>query len=168
MFNYQEKIDGNIKYNINIVFDQEIFVQEILESEFDDIKNCDDIVFEIKGGSYFPDITPNNIIKRQYNKFPLYAYVHSNVAFSMQPFSCQWDSGQAGFVYTKKKNNITDKQINDRIKHLQDIINGYIFIADIEKFSRKDENSDWQLIESIDNVILFEKDIEDINFLNSL
>lgn len=86
----------------------------------------------------------------------------------MQPFSCQWDSGQAGFVYTKKKNNITDKQINDRIKHLQDIINGYIFIADIEKFSRKDENSDWQLIESIDNVILFEKDIEDINFLNSL
>lgn len=30
---------------------------------------------------------------------PLYAYVHSEVSVSTSPYSCHWDSGQAGWAY---------------------------------------------------------------------
>jgi len=30
---------------------------------------------------------------------PVYCYKHGNIAFSTGPFSCPWDSGQAGFIY---------------------------------------------------------------------
>jgi hypothetical protein len=32
-------------------------------------------------------------------KFPLYLYDHSGITISTTPFSCQWDSGQVGYVY---------------------------------------------------------------------
>ena len=31
---------------------------------------------------------------------PLYLYDHSGITMSTTPFSCQWDSGQVGFIYT--------------------------------------------------------------------
>lgn len=34
---------------------------------------------------------------------PVYAYEHSGLAFRTYPFSCPWDSGQAGFVYITKE-----------------------------------------------------------------
>lgn len=37
---------------------------------------------------------------------PLYLYDHSGITISTSPFSCQWDSGQIGFVI------ITNKQID--------------------------------------------------------
>ena len=33
-----------------------------------------------------------------YLAFPVYAYIHSGVALSINPFSCPWDSGQIGFA----------------------------------------------------------------------
>ena len=33
-----------------------------------------------------------------YLVFPVYAYIHSCVALSINPFSCPWDSGQIGFA----------------------------------------------------------------------
>ena len=42
---------------------------------------------------------------------PVYMYEHSNITISTNPFSCQWDSGQLGFIYITKqdaeKNGIT-------------------------------------------------------------
>jgi hypothetical protein len=34
---------------------------------------------------------------------PLYLYDHSGITISTTPFSCQWDSGQVGFIYVSKK-----------------------------------------------------------------
>jgi hypothetical protein len=31
---------------------------------------------------------------------PLYLYDHSGITMSTMPFSCQWDSGQIGYIYT--------------------------------------------------------------------
>ena len=42
---------------------------------------------------------------------PIYMYEHGNITISTSPFSCQWDSGQIGFIYITKqeaeKNGIT-------------------------------------------------------------
>ena len=34
---------------------------------------------------------------------PLYLYDHSGITISTAPFSCNWDSGQIGFIYTTEK-----------------------------------------------------------------
>ena len=34
---------------------------------------------------------------------PLYLYDHGNITISTNPFSCQWDSGQIGFIYITKE-----------------------------------------------------------------
>jgi hypothetical protein len=34
---------------------------------------------------------------------PLYLYDHGNITISTSPFSCQWDSGQVGFIYITKE-----------------------------------------------------------------
>ena len=35
---------------------------------------------------------------------PLYIYEHGNITIKTSPFSCQWDSGQVGFIYISKEN----------------------------------------------------------------
>lgn len=53
---------------------------------------------------------------------PLYLYDHSGITISTSPFSCQWDSGQVGYIYAtyaeiKKEygcKNIT-KEIKDKV-----------------------------------------------------
>lgn len=34
--------------------------------------------------------------------FPVYAYIHGDVAFKMNPFECRWDSGMVGFICCEK------------------------------------------------------------------
>jgi len=34
---------------------------------------------------------------------PLYAYIHSDISFSLGSFNCIWDSGLAGFIWAEKK-----------------------------------------------------------------
>lgn len=34
---------------------------------------------------------------------PVYLYDHSGLSISTQPFTCKWDSGQVGFIYTDLK-----------------------------------------------------------------
>ena len=34
---------------------------------------------------------------------PLYLYDHSGISMKTTPFSCQWDSGQVGWIYVEKK-----------------------------------------------------------------
>jgi len=38
----------------------------------------------------------------EYDIFELYAYIHSGITLSLEPFSCPWDSGQYGYVLVKK------------------------------------------------------------------
>lgn len=56
---------------------------------------------------------------------PLYLYDHSGITIKTTPFSCRWDSGQIGFIYTSKKNvrkefevkHITTK-IREKVKEI--------------------------------------------------
>jgi hypothetical protein len=50
---------------------------------------------------------------------PLYMYSHSGITISTTPFSCKWDSGQIGFVYTTAK-RLSELGVN--IKNDEDIV----------------------------------------------
>lgn len=39
------------------------------------------------------------VLSNHYIMLPLYLYDHSGITMSTEPFSCQWDSGQVGFIY---------------------------------------------------------------------
>jgi len=45
-----------------------------------------------------PDEWLNNT--KGYVMLPLYLYDHSGITISTTPFSCPWDSGQVGYIYT--------------------------------------------------------------------
>lgn len=34
---------------------------------------------------------------------PIYAYIHSGISLSVGAYTCKWDSGTAGYIYTTKK-----------------------------------------------------------------
>lgn len=44
----------------------------------------------------------NKRIGKYIQIMPLYVYDHSGVTYSTSPFSCRWDSGQVGWVFTTR------------------------------------------------------------------
>lgn len=108
---------------------------------------------------------------------PLYMYDHSGITISTKPFSCQWDSGQIGWVYiTNKtidacgitiKNDETFAQYKERLeKYLEGEVNEYdqYIRGDVYLFEVTDENGktidgcggfygdDWENNGLLDNV----------------
>ena len=61
---------------------------------------------------------------------PLYLYDHSGTTMNTSPFSCQWDSGQVGFIYAtrediQKEYNVTN--ITQKIhKKVTDLLTGEV------------------------------------------
>ena len=51
------------------------------------------------------DAVEEYLVKKLHAKFikPLYLYDHSGITIATHPFSCPWDSGQVGFIYTTSK-----------------------------------------------------------------
>ena len=51
---------------------------------------------------------------------PLYMYDHSGITISTSPFSCQWDSGQVGFIFVSKykikKEGIDETKVEEYLK----------------------------------------------------
>ena len=50
---------------------------------------------------------------------PLFLYDHSGITMSTGPFSCGWDSGQVGWIFTTKqkvRENFEVKRINQKLK----------------------------------------------------
>ncbi len=79
---------------------------------------------------------------------PLYLYDHSGITMRTYPFSCNWDSGQVGFIYTTRKKideflgvkKLTKKaiekikeQLINEVKEFDDYITGNIYGYIIEK-----------------------------------
>lgn len=44
---------------------------------------------------------------------PLYLYDHSGITMATTPFSCQWDSGQVGFIYITYENLHKELMVTD-------------------------------------------------------
>ena len=65
-------------------------------------------------------------LKRGDFVFPIYAYVHSGVSFSIRPFSCSWDSGQCGIAILPKENAKTKIEAEKIIKQEINVLNDYI------------------------------------------
>lgn len=42
----------------------------------------------------------SQLFTEKYVALPLYLYDHSGLSISTSPFSCRWDSGRVGFIYT--------------------------------------------------------------------
>jgi len=83
---------------------------------------------------------------------PLYMYNHSGITISTEPFSCQWDSGQIGWVYitnktidvcgTTIKNDETFAQYKERLgEYLEGEVNEYdqYLRGDVYLFELTDE-----------------------------
>lgn len=47
----------------------------------------------------------------------LYLYDHSGITMRTQPFSCPWDSGQVGYIYTTKETVIKEWGKNGKFTH---------------------------------------------------
>jgi len=73
--------------------------------------------------------------KKALNIMPLYLFDHSGLSISTTPFTCRWDSGQIGFIYTTKeqiklmgvdKKDI-NKQLIQEIKTYDEILKGEVY-----------------------------------------
>lgn len=47
----------------------------------------------------YAEARTDEVLERHYIMLPLYLYDHSGITMSTSSFSCQWDSGQVGFIY---------------------------------------------------------------------
>lgn len=67
-------------------------------------------------------------IKEDYKRYmikPLYLYDHGGITISTSPFSCNWDSGQIGFVLIEEKKwkmcmgetEVTEERLNEIINN---------------------------------------------------
>jgi hypothetical protein len=58
---------------------------------------------------------------------PLYLYDHSGITISTKPFSCQWDSGQVGFIYATvaQVKDEWDGDVDAATKYLQGEVETY-------------------------------------------
>lgn len=65
---------------------------------------------------------------------PVYMYDHSGITISTKPFSCNWDSGQIGFVYVTKetiRKEFSCKRISKSLaKKVYDLMHGEVTIYD--------------------------------------
>jgi len=65
--------------------------------------------------NYVEDCSINNVIY-----LPVYMYDHSGITVSTTPFSCNWDSGQIGYIYATKekiRNEYNVKRISNKLKN---------------------------------------------------
>ena len=84
---------------------------------------------------------------------PLYMYDHSGITISTQPFSCPWDSGQIGFVFSTAegiRNSFGVKRITkDILKRAERILVGQVslydafLIGDMYNVCMYDENGEF-------------------------
>ena len=86
---------------------------------------------------------------------PLYLYDHSGLSISTKPFACKFDSGQIGFIFTRKTGNV--EEIYRTLQAEVDVYDTYISdgVWDVLIY----ENG--EVVDTITNVYGW-KDAEDI------
>lgn len=57
---------------------------------------------------------------------PLYLYDHGGITISTSPFSCNWDSGQIGFIFISKKKMLEEYGGKIVTKKLKEKVEGYL------------------------------------------
>jgi len=113
----------------------------------------------IQDFTYYLKIRNN---QKQTWSFPLYLYDHSGLTISMKPFSCQWDSGQIGWIYIEKSDECqTEKQAiifcESEVKEYDAFLRGEVYGYDIPSIGE----SCWGFIGDMKYVIDEAKSIVD-------
>lgn len=65
---------------------------------------------------------------------PIYMYDHSGVSVSHTPFSCQWDSGQVGWIFVNKDQVRREYGVKRISPKVMDIVKS-VLIAEIEEYN---------------------------------
>ena len=69
---------------------------------------------------------------------PVYMYDHSGLALSTTPFSCQWDSGQIGYIIYKTDGTRQEKdikeQLNNELRVYEAYLNGEAYCISFENY----------------------------------
>lgn len=86
----------------------------------------------------------------------LYMYDHSGLAFSLTPFSCPWDSGQIGYVYTTREDferngldwdpAFAEKILADEVREFDDVHQGNVWGFVVEDRNGNHLESCWGFI----------------------
>jgi len=102
---------------------------------------------------------------------PLYLYDHSGITMNTTGFSCPWDSGQVGFIFTTKKyiqrnfkiRKVTPEYVTkameileSEVKEYNDYITGNCYGFVIEDENANEIDAVWGLIGNYENVCLKE------------
>lgn len=107
--------------------------------------NADDFNGWQEVEKYLKEVWDIGIIK------PLYLFDHSGITISTKPFSCQWDSGQIGFVYITKdriqaeygslQNEAYEKAenvLNGEVETYDEYLRGNVYSFSLEKLNHCD------------------------------
>lgn len=70
------------------------------------------------------DVLLDRLNKKGYVALPVYAYIHSGVTVSTNPFGCRWDSGLSGMIYAKRTDYIKDFGTKKNVKN--SVIEGHL------------------------------------------
>lgn len=115
----------------------------------------------------------NNNVLNQYVeiliKLPVYAYIHSGVTISTSPFSCRYDSGQSGEIFTTKAKirkwygvkRITKalqekalKQLQNEIESFDKYLSGSVYgFKTFDKATGEEIDSCWGIYDSPTEIV---------------
>lgn len=72
--------------------------------------------------------------------FPVYVYEHGGIALSLEPFSCPWDSGHAGFIWLAEDYLEPREVCKNALKTFEQYLNGevYGFVVETRKLIQQD------------------------------
>lgn len=126
-------------------------------------ENIKEVLLDKLGLSY-SDLNNRELIQKAkkqgviFHSMPVYMYEHGNIALSLKPFHCPWDSGQLGeiFVFTDDvKNEFSVKRFGKKIK--TDILEKIIknMVSEIETYSQylSGDVYGFQIVDEDDNII---------------
>ena len=97
-------------------------------------------------------------VDKHYIILPLYLYDHSGITMNTTGFSCQWDSGQVGYIYvsiadvkkeynwkllTKKRREQIEQYLKNEVSTYDDYLTGNVYGYIIKDKDGEDVDSYW-------------------------
>jgi len=94
-------------------------------------------------------------LEKQFVIMPLYLYDHSGITISCGPFSCPWDSGQAGFAYVsmetgrKEFPSLSDEELKKQLeKNIRGEVKTYDMFLRGEVYGYTIEDEEGEYVDS--------------------
>ena len=124
------------------------------------------------GDDYYDDIERRawRFIEQRYCILPVYMYEHGDIMLSTAPFSCQWDSGQLGYIYVRKDEALAKmgkkkwtKKVQQQVESILEVeINEYSQYISGDIWCFQIEDSQGELIEMAGNIFGIEHCVDGV------